>query len=100
MPELTRQDRPEFFLVAHDEEPPVLRAIQLARYKAWVSATRGTPGYGSGIQIPGARIVQVMQRDVEQRCIDVHAAAAFTRLRHTREQTKSGSQTRHQIDDG
>jgi hypothetical protein len=39
--ELARQQRPELGLVAHDEEPAVLRAIELARHQARVAAARG-----------------------------------------------------------
>ncbi len=99
MAELLREQRPELLLVAHDEDPAVLGAVELARHQARVAAARRAAGHRAAVQVPGAGVVEVVHRDVEERRVDVHADAGLARLDDAGEQAERRRQAGHQVDD-
>src|SRR3546814_1641073 len=69
------EDRPEFLLVAHDEEPAIARAVELARDQRGMGRTRRALRRHAVIHVPGAELVDVVQGDVEQAGVDVATLA-------------------------
>src|SRR3546814_15645630 len=66
------EDRPEFLLVAHDEEPAIARAVELARDQRGMGRTRRALRRHAVIHVPGAEIVDVVrseERRVGKECV-------------------------------
>ena len=98
-PEPLAQHRPEFFLVAHDEDKTVRRAVELARHQRGVRRTRLAGLHMPRIEIPGREISEVLHRGIEEADIEVAALAALARRKHPRHQRERGEEPGHQIDD-
>src|SRR6185312_16084698 len=67
------QQRPELLLVAHQEDPAVLGAIELARRERGMARARLARLAVSLVQVPGREIAQILQCAVEEAHIDVAA---------------------------
>ena len=78
---------------------PSCGAVELARHQARVAAARRAAGDRAAVQVPGAGVVEVVHRDVEERGVDVHADAGLARLDDAGEQAERRRQAGHQVDD-
>ena len=84
------QKLPELVGHAHDEDPAVAGFIQLYRRVVGVGRARHAAGLDAVVEIPGARIGQLMQRHVKQ--ADIYVAPA---LGGSRQQSRDAAQRRH-----
>src|SRR5690348_5243723 len=99
MAERSGKERPELLLVAHDEDPAVGGPVELARHERRMRRARLAALHRAGVEVPGARIVQVEEREVEEARIDVAAAARLARAEDGGDEPEAGDHAGHEVDD-
>ncbi len=93
------QHRPEFLFVAHDEDPAVRGAVELAGGQRRMRRARLAALRVALVEEPARQVVQVGQRGVEQADIDVPALPGRARGEDAAEQRQRGVDARHHVDD-
>src|SRR5271167_2590998 len=86
------QDRPELFLVTHNEDVAVTRSVQLARRQGWVARSRLAALPVALVKVPRRNIVQILQRAVEQADINVASGSGLPRGTDAGKQGERGKQ--------
>jgi hypothetical protein len=93
------QRLPELVGHAHHEDPAVAGPEELHRHGRGVRAARQALGAQALVQVPVAGVGELVQRDVEQRHVDVAAVAALHRADQRREHRHCGGDAGHVVDD-
>ena len=90
---------PELLLVAHQEDPAVAGAVELARDHRRMRRTREPGRREPLVEIPGRVVAEVVAGDVEEAHVIVAARPARARLQHPGHERERGGEPGHVVDD-